>query len=142
MKGFSKMKFIGLFFIALIIACGKDEGEQVGYLTPIMITSPSKNPFESKTNTPISFAATFTTDTIIDSVRVNYIVDSMNIGNNEDSLKFFKTYLFSRRYNVQTIADVLALTKYPPINGYIRIKFELYTSKRSRVEKWLTIKMI
>jgi hypothetical protein len=142
MKGFSKMKLLGLLSIALIIACAKDDGEQGGYLTPIMITSPSTNPSELKTNTPVSYAATFTIDTIIDSVRVKYIVDSTNIGNNEDSLKYYRTYTFARRYNVQTITDVLGLTKYPPINGYIRIKFELYTSKRSKIEKWLTIKMI
>jgi hypothetical protein len=142
MKGFSKIKVLALLSIALIVACGKDEQELEGFLTPIMITLPSKNPTEAKTNTPINFAATFTTDTIIDSVRVKYIVDSTNIGNNEDSLKYFKTFLFDRRYNVQKISDVLTLTKYPPINGYVRIKFELYTSKRSRVEKWLTIKMI
>jgi hypothetical protein len=133
---------LALLSIALLVACGKDEEELEGFLTPIMITLPSTNPTEAKTNTPISFAATFTTDTIIDSVRVKYIVDSTNIGNNEDSLKYFKTFLFDRRYNVQKISDVLTLTKYPPINGYVRIKFELYTSKRSRVEKWLTIKMI
>lgn len=142
MKGFSIVKFISLFSVVLIVACSKDEGEQGGYLTPIMITSPSVNPTESKVNAPISYAATFTTDTIIDSVRVKYIVDSTNIGNNEDSLVYYKTYLFTRRYNVQTITDVLGISKYPPINGYVRIKFELYTSKRSKVEKWLTIKMI
>lgn len=142
MKGLSKIKLLALLSIILIVACGKDDEEFAGYLTPIMITQPSKNPSESKTNTPISYNVTFTTDTIIDSVRVKYIVDSTNIGNNEDSLNYFKTYLFARRYSVQTITDVLALTKYPPINGYVRIKFELYTSKRSRVEKWLTIKMI
>jgi len=142
MIGLSKIKLFALLSVLLIVACGKDEEEIGGYLTPIMITQPSTNPSESKTNTPISYNVTFTTDTIIDSVRVKYIVDSINIGNNEDSLKYFKTYLFTRRYSVQTITDILALTKYPPINGYIRIKFELYTSKRSRVEKWLTIKMI
>lgn len=142
MKGFSKIKVLALLSIALIVACSKDEEELEGFLTPIMITLPSTNPSEAKTNTPVNYAATFTTDTIIDSVRVKYIVDSTNIGNNEDSLKYHKTYLFTRRYNVQKISDVLALTKYPPINGYVRIKFELYTSKRSRVEKWLTIKMI
>ncbi len=142
MKEFLSIKWIAILAVIFITACGKDELEDSGYNTPIMITQPSTNPAEFKTNTPITYSTTFTTDTIIDSVRVKYIVDSMNIGNNEDSLKYFKTYLFARRYNVQTITDVLALTKYPPINGYVRIKFELYTSKRSRVEKWLTIKMI
>jgi hypothetical protein len=88
MKGFSKIKVLALLSIALIVACGKDEQELEGFLTPIMITLPSTNPTEAKTNTPINFAATFTTDTIIDSVRVKYIVDSTNIGNNEDSLKY------------------------------------------------------
>jgi hypothetical protein len=97
-----------LISIFIMASCSKDEFKDEGYPFPIVVTTPAENSSTLLTSQPLTFNATFTIDTIIDSAVVSYYLDTTKaISPDKSKLKPFKSYVFMDKKSIQSISGVM-----------------------------------
>ena len=130
-----------LISIFIMASCSKDEFKNEGYPFPIVITTPAENSSTLLTSQPLTFNATFTIYTIIDSAVVSYYLDTTKaISPEKSKLKPFKSYVFMDKKSIQSISGVMIYPngEIPKVGNKLYLHFELFYRKRTH-EKWINV---
>lgn len=130
-----------LISIFVMASCSKDEFKNEGYPYPIVVTAPAENSSTLLTSQALTYNATFTIDTIIDSAVVSYYLDTTSaISPDKSKLKPFKSYVFMDKKSIQSISGVMIYPngEIPKVGNKLYLHFELFYRKRTH-EKWINV---
>ncbi len=131
-----------LISIFVMASCSKDEFKNAGHPFPIVVTTPAENSSTLLTSQALTYNATFTIDTIIDSAVVSYYLDTTKaISPDKSKLKLYKSYVFIDNPNtIQSISGVMIYPngEVPKVGNKLYLHFELFYRKRTH-EKWINV---
>ena len=130
-----------LISIFIMASCSKDEFKNEGYPYPIVVTAPAENSSTLLTSQALTYNATFTIDTIIDSAVVSYYLDTTKaISPDKSKLKHYKSYVFMDKKSIQSISGVMVYPngEIPKVGNKLYLHFELFYRKRTH-EKWINV---